>query len=172
MIQFASSGGAPVRWCPSGFKESFFPVKIRRTHLVGAVCVTVLISGGVWLFLRHYDARSMRFVDHWASLLSRCRNIQEVEAVAKEQDRLVLTRRFDSGEWVAVCSEHSCCSGAGFDATVFVDSKGTIQYDTTHSFCGYEGLCGELNGVAASNLNQFYSGVDSMGIRLEQCSRR
>jgi hypothetical protein len=56
-------------------------------------------------------------------------------------------------------SEHSCSSGAGFDATIFYDSSGAVRVDRTHHFCGIEGLQSELGSVAATSLADFYTGL-------------
>ena len=61
--------------------------------------------------------------------------------------------------------EHSCCSGAGFDATVIRDSAGAIYADTTHTFCGIEGISGELSAVSADSLSGFYSHVNQLKLQ-------
>ena len=57
----------------------------------------------------------------------------------RSKDSLPLIIPLDSGEWYAVVLEHSCCSGAGFDAVMIKDSKGTI-YTAEKNYCGYEGF--------------------------------
>lgn len=74
-------------------------------------------------------------------------------------------RTFDSGEWVAARSEYSCVDGAGFDATVFLDSRGAIKYQVGHHFCGYEGLSSELQKVDTQNLTGFYAKLTNVVLR-------
>jgi hypothetical protein len=54
--------------------------------------------------------------------------------------------------------EHECCSGAGFNATIFKDSHGKTLVDRSYSFCGYESFC-HVFGEAKS-LDEFYKYVE------------
>lgn len=103
-----------------------------------------------------------RFINHWSE---RFRGIESLDT-AKQMDQKepVFIRTFPSGEWIIATCEHSCCSGAGFDATVIRDSAGTIYTDTTHTFCGIEGMSSTLSeyGTPATSLTSFYSGLSML----------
>lgn len=95
-----------------------------------------------------------RFVRHWSE---RLRTIDSLDAAKRfGEGEPVFVRAFPSGEWLIATCEHSCCSGAGFDATVIRDSTGAIYSDTTHTFCGIEGMSSELSQVSAEALSAFY----------------
>jgi hypothetical protein len=79
----------------------------------------------------------------------------------------VVVRVFASGEWIVATCEYSCCSGAGFDATVIRDSTGATYANTGHNFCGIEGLgegLGEYS-VPAASLPAFYSGLSKLNLQ-------
>jgi len=125
---------------------------------VAITCVVAAIIAGQ-LFFRMAPER---FVDRWAGLFRGCNGLASVESLSNREAKGALyIREFADGEWVAVSSECSC-TGAGFDASVFYDSTGAIYSDTTHHFCGYEGLCGELNGIDASGLDDFYMALKAL----------
>jgi hypothetical protein len=96
------------------------------------------------------------FVRSWTARLRPCKSLTDI-ALLPERDR-ILTQEFSNGEWVAGVMEHSCCSGAGFDATIFKDSRGKIFVDRTYSFCGYEEL-EQLFGPTIRSLDEFYSAL-------------
>ena len=92
--------------------------------------------------------------------------LQAVQDFKKSADYVpVYIRTFDTGEWVAVAMEHSCCSGAGFNASIFFDSNGSTFVDTTYSFCGVEGMGEELHRVETSNLAGFYSKLTKLKLQ-------
>ncbi len=112
------------------------------------------------------DHRAEAFVAHWVGQFQNCPDVAGISALPPaERPDCIYIRQFTNGQWVAVRSEHSCCSGAGFDASVFLDSTRTIRYDTTYSFCGYEGLCGELGAVQATDLAGFYAALTNLTLR-------
>jgi hypothetical protein len=51
------------------------------------------------------------------------------------------TYRLDSGESFTVILEHSCCSGAGFDAVAIRTSAGD-EFSALKNYCGIEGFSG------------------------------
>lgn len=125
------------------------------------VCLIALVALGFLVKHLSTPQRAKRFITHWAVLFSQCNSLADVESIAQEErPDLIWMREFENGEWVIARTEHACTSGAGFDATVFRDSSGSILYQTTHHFCGYEGLCGDLRRAGATNLVQFYASLD------------
>lgn len=63
---------------------------------------------------------------------------------------------FPDGSWIVLTNEHSCCTGAGFDCVVALDSKGVFRIDPNKNFCGREGLENCLGRIAASSVEDFY----------------
>lgn len=136
---------------------------IFRLLPVGVLVAVIAIAVGSRLMPDH---QTEGFVRHWARLFQKCPDVDSIRALPPaERPDCIYTRQFTNGQWVAVRMEHSCCSGAGFDASVFADSTRTIRYDTTYSFCGYESLCGELGSVAATNLDGFYASLTNLNLK-------
>ncbi|NLI76624.1 MAG: hypothetical protein GX442_09300 [Candidatus Riflebacteria bacterium] len=71
---------------------------------------------------------------------------------------------FPDGSWIAMANEHSCCSGAGFDCVVAIDSKGDFRVDPDKNFCGREGLENCLGKVTASSVAEFYTQAEREGL--------
>lgn len=114
-----------------------------------------------WLVQTVPRWRAEAFIARWSAQLRKCGSIRAVKALPDAD--WVYTRKLPSGEWVAAASEHSCCAGAGFDATVFWDSTGRLQCDTSYSFCG--GPAGELDRVEARSLREFYARLPSLRLQ-------
>jgi hypothetical protein len=111
------------------------------------------------------DNRSERFVAHWTKLFQRMATLEEISGIPTEdRPELIFTRRFTNGEWVMVRGEYSCTDGAGFDATVFRDSSGIIRYQTGHHYCGFDGLRGELNGIEANSITEFFESIRGLEV--------
>jgi hypothetical protein len=125
----------------------------RKALIVTAAMGCVAALSMIVALGSHSGERASRFVATQSQRLRACRTLPEVRQVAD------FTRTFPDGSWVAAVSEHACCSGAGFNATVFYDSSGGIRVDQTHAFCGTEGLQGELNQIAGNSLAAFYAGL-------------
>jgi hypothetical protein len=107
------------------------------------------------------------FVDHWGDLFHQHSTPEAFKTIAPgDRPDLIYQRLFDSGEWIAARTEYSCTDGAGFDATVFLDSRGSIRYQIGHHFCAYEGLSGDLNKVEANSLAEFYSKLTNVELRV------
>jgi len=101
------------------------------------------------------EHRARQFIDHWAKRLGDCTPDTVHRLPPSERPDLIYVRQFENGEWLLARGAHAC-AGGDFDATVFRDSAGTIHHQRTHHFCGYEGLSGELDAIAAKSLSQFY----------------
>ena len=135
-----------------------------KRRVVALVVFAVLAAGGVASYRMHTQ-RPHAFIEHWSE---RFRTVDTLGSARRlEQSEPVIVRTLASGEWWIATCEHSCCSGAGFDATVIRDSTGAIYADTTHTFCGIEGLGGELgeHRVPARTLAAFYSGLSQLKLR-------
>jgi hypothetical protein len=65
---------------------------------------------------------------------------------------LICFRQFENGQWFAARTEFACGNGAGFDATVFADSEGSIHFQKGFHFCGHDALKFELEQPWITNL--------------------
>lgn len=126
-----------------------------------AVITAVVIGQFLWT-----PGASDRTIAKWSEEFRNCRNLENVEKLATKGGNPVYILKFTNGEWVAARMEHACCSGAGYNATVFFDSHGKIYADKTYSFCGYEELESKCNRLATNNLAEFYKQFKEL--RLEE----
>ncbi len=78
---------------------------------------------------------------------------------------VVYKRRFADGSAIAICMEHACCSGRGYNATVIYDSEGKVFVNTERIFCGYEELSYDMSAVPAKSLAEFYTGLRDMSLK-------
>jgi hypothetical protein len=75
-----------------------------------------------------------------------------------------------SSEWYAVCLEHSCCSGKGFDAVLIMDSD--RQFYTSHNnYCGYEGFSARLASEHIQNLTGLRSHLLKHGYKIQKAEQ-
>jgi hypothetical protein len=63
----------------------------------------------------------------------------KLSKVTKPEQDEKFAEKLNKQEWYTMRLEHSCCSGAGFDAVIIKDSTGNI-YTKNQNFCGYEGF--------------------------------
>ena len=124
--------------------------------------MAVTAFGAYW----HHANRPQAFIQRWSERFRKLDSLDTARQLAQSEAPVVL-RVLPSGEWFVTTCEHSCCSGAGFDATVIRDSTGAIYADTTHTFCGIEGLGEELGEqrVPATSLPAFYSALTQLELR-------
>ena len=133
---------------------------MRRILLIA---VAALVLGGGLLAYRYYIGRPERFVHEWSTRFKAVQTLQEAKRL--DETEPVFVHTFASGEWFVATCEHSCCSGAGFDATVIRDSTGAIFADTSHTFCGIEGMASDLRDAAGDSLPEFYSHLKMLKLR-------
>lgn len=70
------------------------------------------------------------------------------------------------GSWVAVVMEHHCCTGAGFDATLYVTSTGETHLDSESCYCGWLPLGDEIYEYPKTSSAAFLASVRSSGKQL------
>ena len=129
---------------------------LKFLPLVILLCIAVGICFDLFI-LPFAPYRTRSFINHWSKEFRKCSNLQAIETLQEQEKAHIYRRTFANGDWVAVKMEHACCSGAGFDATVFYDSSGKVYCDTSYTFCGYEVLNKCLNKIKADSLKDFYS---------------
>ncbi|MEK7415627.1 MAG: hypothetical protein AAB263_20165 [Planctomycetota bacterium] len=88
-------------------------------------------------------------------------DLEQLKLISAETN--VVTRQFPNGEWVALIYEHDCCTGKGFVANIFNDSKGAVFTNTDHGYCNTKATELELLDINAVNINEFYA---KLGIAL------
>ena len=123
-------------------------MKTLSKALLGVLVLSALLAVSGWWLMR-----PRLFVKRWVKEFAKCHMIEDVRCLP--QSELIFVREFSDKTWCAARSEHSCATGAGFNATVFCDSQGRIYFNYDHHFCGYEGLAGELSRIAAQNADGF-----------------
>lgn len=141
--------------------ERFHLSAFMKKIILIAVCLTGLTIAAV--MANGVNPRSEKFVKHWVTTFKKCPNLKAVKSLPNAYR--IYIRTFKNGEWVAISMEHECCSGAGFNATVFYDSQHKMYADTTYSFCGLEGLAGELGEIKATSLKAFYPSLTQLKLR-------
>jgi hypothetical protein len=138
----------------------------KRVALAAVFGLAILLG---WRIARQrmYDP-SGEFVRRWAEIFERHPDLASIQAM--DPNEYLYVGRFNDGTWVV--ASHDDGHGHSFDslmdfltdfrATVFYDSTGAIRYDTDYHFCGYEGLCGQLSGLDANTLEEFYSSLSQL----------
>lgn len=86
--------------------------------------------------------RADRFLDHSFDLLE---NEPESPGIV----RIDLTNR----SYFVALIEHSCCSGAGFDAVAIRTSEGR-EYESRKNYCGSQGFYFAMTDLEIQNLSQ------------------
>jgi hypothetical protein len=132
----------------------------RKYGLIIAELVTLPIVLLIFAERFHSPSPTVTFVADSARDFRRLGSLKAMKNLPIEKQPY--TRTFANGEWIAVQMEHSCCSGAGFNATVIYDSKGHLSFDTTRAFCGYEDMASEFSRIKAGSLKDFYRKVPGM----------
>lgn len=106
------------------------------------------------------------YVEKWSASLTSLEDPADTQGLPpSEWTDGVWVRRFQSGEWVAARAtdpEVSHRSG-GFDATVFCDSNGLVQVDTSTHVCTFDALDEYLgeSAIEATGLVGFYEAVEA-----------
>lgn len=72
------------------------------------------------------------------------------------------------GSWVAVVMEHACCTGAGFNATLFVTSAREAYLDDQTGSCTWEVLASDLQTYPIQSAAEFLAAARSQGKPLER----
>ncbi len=106
------------------------------------------------------------YIDEWSSRLAVLDNPAATRDTPPSQwTDGIWVRRFDSGEWIAVRAtdpEVSHRSG-GADITVFCDSNGLVQVDTSTHVCTFDALDEYLGegSIEATDLAGFYEALEA-----------
>lgn len=110
-----------------------------------------------------YFAPESAFVREWRAALESSQSPDDaLTKLGKNKEGGEVVRMAD-GTWVAVVMEHECCTGAGFNATLYVTSKGKSYLDADTCYCGFFLLGRELQGHDNSSIDAFLTAVRASG---------
>ncbi|RYD31091.1 MAG: hypothetical protein EOP86_18635 [Verrucomicrobiaceae bacterium] len=107
-----------------------------------------------------------RFVRHWHSGLSHCADSAAAEALLKHNKEGGEVAMMADGSWVSVVMEHSCCTGAGFNATLYVASTGEAVLDPESCYCGWMPLGEEIYNHPKTSVSDFLAAVGTDGKKI------
>lgn len=151
---------------------------MKRFWVMGVAVVFVVLVGvygaarygllprGTWL---DYFAQEVDFVRGWVEVLRGCADADAAEAAVKGNKEGGMVLRMADGSWVAVVMEHKCCTGAGFNATVYVMSDGRAFVDEDTCYCGRTDLDWSLEVYELRDGESFLEQVRERGIDLRVC---
>jgi hypothetical protein len=110
----------------------------RRTNIALALTFAVAIAAG-WPFLRTFG-RTERFLAQATEILN--------DGAAHPG---IVEIKLSGAESFTALLEHSCCTGAGFNAVALRTSEGTI-YHSRNNYCGEEGFHAVIDGIELESL--------------------
>lgn len=128
------------------------------------LCGMALLLAAAW-FGMPLDcfAPQSRFIRHWTHTLRGSGSAAAAtEAIQRNKEGGKMVHLAD-GSWVAVVMEHHCCTGAGFDATLYVASDGQAWLDSETCYCGFLPLDGELHEYSRQSIPAFLASVRANG---------
>lgn len=135
--------------------------------LVGAAKVGILPQGTPFDFL----SPASSFVRSWESRITSSDNPDTIESfVSKNKEGGWVVRTHDGG-WVSIVMEHDCCTGAGFNATLYVTSGGDSFLDMKTCYCGSRPLAEEISRYSRASPKAFLADVRVGGKQLKSRGR-
>jgi len=121
---------------------------MKRTVQI-AVAATGILLGG--LYISNYANREQKFLDR-----------AFIQLGGGGGSEYVADIDLNSGNSAAVILEHSCCSGAGFDAVAVRTSEGR-EFFAKKNYCGIEGFREKLKDAAITDLSHFTAFLRAQG---------
>lgn len=115
----------------------------------------------------HFSPESS-FVRSWHSSLRFCSDSTAPTSIAAGDKEGGDVFVLHDGSWVAVVMEHPCCTGAGFNATVYVTSTGAAYLDPSSCYCGWLPRGEELAGHPKDSQKAFFAAVRGSGKTLRR----
>ena len=147
-------------------------MKIFRTILVPPILLCAALIGVAWIGLLprgtpfDYFSPEARFVRRWHSDLRACSDPTSAQVLLKRNKEGGEAVMMADGSWLAIVMEHSCCTGAGFNATLYVASTGETYLDPESCYCGWTPLGDEIYGYPMNSIADFLAAVRSSGKRI------
>lgn len=102
-----------------------------------------------------------QFRNRWLSILETVKSPVDFDADTVTLAENKVIRTFPDNSWIAVVS-HNIHEGGEWDRTLLKDSTGAV-WQSSHHFCGYEGLHGEIFSVEGTTLKQFHQNARHLG---------
>jgi len=144
-------------------------MKRLRIILWPLILLGAALAGVAWTGLLprgtpfDYFSPEARFVRQWRSDLRSCSDPDSAKTLLKRNKEGGEAVTMSDGSWVAVVMEHSCCTGAGFNATLYVVSTGETYLDSESCYCGWLPLGEEIYGYPKTSVHDFIAAVKSSG---------
>ncbi len=144
---------------------------IRKASKIIALLATA-VAGLAWFGLLpggspfDYFSPDARFVRRWHSGLLGCGDASSAQSLLKKNKEGGEVIKMSDGSWVAVVMEHKCCTGAGFDATLYVTSTGEAYLDSDTCYCGWMPLGDEICTCPKTRVADYLAAVRASGKRL------
>lgn len=120
-----------------------------KRNILWTMAAMIIATLGVALY--YYSNRERLFMDN-----------AFVQLRGGKGNAPVAVIKLDSGDSASVILEHSCCSGAGFDA-VAIRTSGGQEFYSKKNYCGLEGFYSELNTDAVKDLTTFKAFLSTKG---------
>lgn len=108
------------------------------------------------------------FIRSWKRTLISSPDAETAENKLKANKEGGAVVRMEDGTWVAVVMEHHCCTGAGFDATLYVTSEGETWLDSDTCYCGWESLEWDMAEYSKKDIRSFLADVCSANKKLSK----
>ncbi len=135
---------------------------------VGAAKIGMLPQGTPFDFL----SPASSFVRSWESQIASSDDPDAIESFVSKNKEGGWVIRTDDGGWVSVVMEHECCTGAGFNATLYVTSAGDSFLDTKTCYCGSMPLAEAISSYSRASPDAFLADVRAGGKQLKYRGRR
>lgn len=145
----------------------------RRTVIISITLLALITLGAARIGILPYgtplDFLTPRatWVRSWNHTLRDCADAKAAEKAIKINRDGGTVCVMDDGTWVVIVTEHTCCSGAGFDAALYVTSNKESYLDTKTNYCEFS-LADEVAAHSKKNIPEFLASVHALGRRLSK----
>jgi hypothetical protein len=144
------------------FRTVFWILALVASAIAGTAWIGLLPRGSPF----DYFSPEARFVRRWHSDLRDCADASSAQSLLNKNKEGGEAITMSDGSWVAVVMEHHCCTGAGFDATLYVTSSGEAYLDSDTCYCGWMPLGDEIYTCPKTRVADFLAAVRASGKRL------
>ena len=135
------------------------PLLLLAAAVIGAARIGLLPQGTPL----DYFSPQASFVRRWHSELRGCRDALSAQASLKNNKEGGEAVMVADGSWTAIVMEHDCCTGAGFNATLYVTSAGEAYLDAESCYCGWLPLGEEIYEYPKISVAGFLAAVRASG---------
>lgn len=110
-----------------------------------------------------YFSPELAFIREWQTKLESCKTHESATLILQDNKEGGKVIFLSDGTWIAVVMEHACCTGAGFNATLYVTSEGDTYLDSDTCYCGFMPLAEELMTHDKKSIDSFFVSIRSSG---------